>query len=276
MLEKISFFKYSATGNDFILIDNRAKRFTGAEKKLFFELCSRKTGVGADGMLLIESPRRPDCDFTMRYFNRDGRESEMCGNGARASAYHAATTNLAASSMQFEVSGDLYRAEVAQDRIKLVMQEPRDLRLHLGVLQTLAIPAITKMTEGGYVNTGVPHFVVFVDSVEQVEVENAGRALRYHRAFAPAGVNANFVEIAGETCLKIRTYERGVEEETLACGTGAAAAALIAHELRGLKFPLRLLARGGELVVSREAHSNRLLLEGRVKRIFTGEFERWN
>lgn len=276
MPEKIPFIKYSATGNDFILIDNRGQRFTGAERELFLDLCRRRTGVGADGILLIEAPRRRDCDFTLRYFNRDGREAEMCGNGARASAWHAAATKLAAARMQFEVSGELYRAEVAHDRVKLLMQEPRDLRRSLGVLQTISIPLAAKMSEGGFVNTGVPHYVVFVDSLEGVEVESLGRALRHHRVFAPAGANVNFVELAGDSCLKIRTYERGVEEETWACGTGAVAAAYLAHENLGWNFPIRLAARGGELTVSREAHGSRLLLEGRVKRVFSGEFELWN
>ncbi len=274
--EKIPFIKYTATGNDFILIDNRARQFTGGETNLFFDLCARKTGVGADGMLLIEAPRRADCDFTMRYFNRDGCESEMCGNGARASAYHAATHGLAETRMQFEVSGDVYQAEVSRDRVTLRMQEPRDLRLQVEVLHTLTVPASTRITEGGYVNTGVPHVVLFAEAVEQIDVESLGRALRHHPAFMPAGTNANFVEISGESCLKIRTYERGVEEETLACGTGAVASALLAHRVHGVNFPIRLLTRGGELVVSREAHSKRLLLAGQVKRVFTGEFEKWN
>jgi diaminopimelate epimerase len=276
MPDRIPFFKYSATGNDFILIDNRAQRFTGAEKNLFFDLCARKTGIGADGILLIEPPRHENCSFTMRYFNRDGCESEMCGNGARASAYHAKTINRVAPSMKFEVNGDVYHAEVVHDRVRLRMQEPRDLRLQVGALQTLGVPAPAELTEGGYVNTGVPHLVLFVEAVAQIDVENLGRALRHHRAFAPAGTNVNFIEIVDGSHVSIRTYERGVEEETLACGTGAVASALIAQRAQRVNFPVHLSTRGGELVVSREADSNRLLLEGQVKQIFTGEFELWN
>ncbi|MGH7496372.1 MAG: diaminopimelate epimerase, partial [bacterium] len=236
----------------------------------------RKTGIGADGILLIESPRHENCRFTMRYFNRDGRESEMCGNGARASAYHANTKDLAAPTMQFEVSGEVYHAEVVHDRVSLRMQEPRDLRLQVGMLQTPAVPWTAKLTEGGFVNTGVPHLVLFVETVEQIDVESIGRALRHHRAFAPAGTNVNFIEIVDAAHVRIRTYERGVEEETLACGTGAVASALIAQHMRGVNFPVHLSTRGGELVVSREAVSNRLLLQGQVKHVFTGEFEPWN
>jgi diaminopimelate epimerase len=276
MTEKIPFFKYSATGNDFILMDNREKRFTGAEKKLFFDLCVRKTGIGADGILLIEPPRHEKCGFTMRYFNRDGRESEMCGNGARATAYHAATNGIAAPTMAFEVGGDVYHAQVIRDRVKLRMQEPRDLRTQLGVLQTLSIALPAKMSEAGFVNTGVPHYVVLVEAVEHIDVETLGRALRQHRAFAPAGTNVNFIEIVDAAHVRIRTYERGVEEETLACGTGAVAAAFLAQRVQGVNLPVHLATRGGELVVSREADTNRLLLEGQVKCVFTGEFEPWN
>ena len=276
MSEKIPFCKYSATGNDFILIDNRAKQFTGAQKNLFFNLCARKTGIGADGVLLIEAPRRRDCAFTMRYFNRDGNESEMCGNGGRASAHYAATTKLAAPTMQFEVNGELYHAEVADGRVKLRMAKPHDLRLHPGVLPTLALPPSAGIAEAGYVNTGVPHYVVFVDTVEQVEVGTLGRTLRHHPAFAPAGANANFVEITGASRVSLRTYERGVEEETLACGTGAVAAALFAHRIHDMPFPIRLNTRGGELLVSHDADSGRLWLEGQVQRVFIGEFEPWH
>ena len=122
----------------------------------------------------------------------------------------------------------------------------------------------------------VPHLVLFAEAVEQIDVEKLGRSLRHHRAFAPAGTNVNFIEIVDAMHLRIRTYERGVEEETLACGTGAVASALIAQHAQAVHFPVHLSTRGGELVVSREADSNRLFLEGQVKQIFTGEFELWN
>lgn len=274
MSTRIPFSKYSATGNDFILIDNRAALFRGDEIAQFEKLCARKTGVGADGILLIEDPRREDCAFTMRYFNRDGRESEMCGNGARASAFHAFSTNLARSDMRFEVSGDVYEAAVAGAHVRLLMQPPRDLRLKPGAITAL-LPR-TEFEEGGFVNTGVPHYVLFCSNVEGVEVETIGRALRHHPAFAPAGTNVNFVEVLDASHLKLRTYERGVEEETLACGTGATAAALITHLQHGAIFPLHLQTCGGELIISRDPQTDRPLLEGQVQLVFTGELELCN
>ncbi len=290
MTSRVPFFKYSATGNDFILIDNRARQFRGDEVALFESLCGRKTGIGADGILLIEPPRREDCAFTMRYFNRDGRESEMCGNGARASAYHAASTKTASAEMCFEVNGETYRAWVEGERVQLLMQTPRDLRLRPGVVLShekintplaplkggIAKTGNANLEEGGFVNTGVPHYVLFASNIDKLDVETIGRELRHHPAFAPAGTNVNFVEALDQSHLKLRTYERGVEEETLACGTGATAAALITHLVHGAAFPIHLQTRGGELLVSRDAGTGRFVLQGQVKRVFTGEFEPCN
>lgn len=294
MTSRISFFKYSATGNDFILIDNHERQFRGDETGLFAGLCARKTGIGADGILLIEAPCRAECAFTMRYFNRDGRESEMCGNGARASAYHAASTKLASDAMRFEVSGEVYHAWVAGDRVDLLMQTPRDLRVKPGVVASFNKKISTllkgrvaraeeivndeemKLEEGGFVNTGVPHYVLFASNIDMLDVEMIGRELRHHPAFAPAGTNVNFVEVRDPSHVKLRTYERGVEEETLACGTGATAAALFTHLIHGAAFPLRLQTCGGELVVSRDVATERFVLQGHVERVFTGEFELCN
>ncbi len=319
MTSRIPFRKYSATGNDFILLDNSTRIFNGNEVALFEKLCARKTGIGADGILLIEKPRRGECDFTMRYFNRDGRESEMCGNGARASAYHAATTKLAANAMRFEVSGEVYHAWVEGEQVKLLMQAPRDLRLRPGVVSSFnkkddtffnspleggqggvaryrkhdelkMIDAhedtpLTPLTplkgeivlhEGGFVNTGVPHYVLFAANVEELNVATLGCALRHHPAFAPAGTNVNFAEVLAPSHVKLRTYERGVEEETLACGTGATATAVLTHLIHGHAFPIRLQTCGGELLVSRDAATERFVLQGRVQRVFTGEFELCN
>ncbi len=342
MTSRIPFYKYSATGNDFILLDNRKRQFRGDETALFEKLCARKTGIGADGILLIETPRRPDCDFTMRYFNRDGRESEMCGNGARASAFHAATTRLAAGAMRFEVSGDVYHAWVEDEEVRLLMQTPRDLRVRPGVvsffnkkddaphhshleggvaqyhkqeaLQTQSDTPLTPLKggiadesflnspreggqggvdgqaeiqtksdtplkggfhveEGGFVNTGVPHYVLFVANVDAINVDALGRELRHHPAFAPAGTNVNFVERLAPSRVKLRTYERGVEEETLACGTGATATALFTHLIHGDAFPINIQTCGGEIIVSRDAATERFVLQGQVERVFTGEFE---
>lgn len=274
MSSTIPFIKYSATGNDFILIDNRRRILNGDETALLHEMCGRKTGIGADGILLIENPRRADCTFTMRYFNRDGRESEMCGNGARASAYHAHTHGIAPAEMYFEVSGDRYHARVENDRVRLRMQPPYDLRPQPGALKTLEQPIALALEEGGFVNTGVPHYIVFVNDVSKAPVTALGRTLRHHPAFAPAGANVNFVEMVSPSHLKLRTYERGVEEETLACGTGAVASAWLAHLRHHMSFPINLTAPGGELCVEQESVSGRLTLAGNVRKTFTGEYLR--
>jgi len=271
MSTPVPFTKYSATGNDFILMDNRSKRFIGDERALLQSLCARRSGIGADGILMIEHSNRADCAFKMRYFNRDGGEAEMCGNGACASAYHAASHGLAPAKMSFEVRGEPYDACVSGNRVRLRLQPPRDLQLAPGVLDQTAGTKSAGLQEGGFVNTGVPHYVVFVNSVDRVDVESLGRELRQHPAFSPAGANVDFVEITRDGCLKLRTYERGVEAETLACGTGAVAAALIAHTKMKLSLPLTLITPGGRLRVLKEAVSDHLLLEGEVRLVYTGQ-----
>jgi diaminopimelate epimerase len=272
----IRFAKLSATGNDFILFDNREKIFHGDEKHLLQTLCMRRVAIGADGVLLIENPRaqnhrapgaKPAARFTMRYFNRDGRESEMCGNGARASAYYAFRHGLAPAEMQFDVSGDIYHAAVTGNRVRLRMQKPRDLQLAPRVLEE------KEFEEGGYVNTGVPHYVLFVPDVEPVDVAGLGVKYRRHKNFQPAGTNVNFVAAKGAAHLSLRTYERGVEEETLACGTGAVAAAIFAHLKKQMPFPIQLTTRGGELTVYGDEHFEKLELEGEVRLVYYGEFD---
>jgi diaminopimelate epimerase len=281
----IRFTKLSATGNDFILFDNRKNLFRGDEENLFRTLCTRRLAIGADGILLIEqsarrrgqraeglalspppSALRPP-NFTMRYFNRDGRESEMCGNGARACAFYAFHHGLAPAEMQFEVSGDLYHAVVNGNQVRLRMQKPWDLKLNPNALEE------NGMEEGGYVNTGVPHYVLFVPEVNQVDVAGLGVKYRYHPAFQPAGTNVNFVAVDSASHFYLRTYERGVEEETLACGTGAVASAVFAHIKKHMPFPIRVTTAGGELTVYGDPELARLELEGEVRLVYYGEFD---
>ncbi len=285
---RIRFTKLSATGNDFILFDNRDNLFRGDEEKLFRTLCTRRVAIGADGILLIEKPQVGKsasvqvkscelqtfklanlqiCHFTMRYFNRDGRESEMCGNGARACAYYAFQHSLAPAEMQFEVSGDLYHAVVSGKKVRLRMQKPWDLNLTPHALEDAG------MEEGGYVNTGVPHYVLFVADVDQVDVAKLGVKYRHHPVFQPAGTNVNFVSIVGRSNLYLRTYERGVEEETLACGTGTVASAVITHLQKQTPFPIHVTTRGGELIVYGDSEFKKLELEGEVRLVYDGEFE---
>lgn len=278
----IRFAKLSATGNDFILFDNREKFLRGDEERLFRTICTRRVAIGADGILLIEPrvvngrPRRLQYDapgsassalFTMRYFNRDGRESEMCGNGARATAYYAFRHGIAPAEMHFEVSGDLYHAIVTGNRVRLRMQKPWDLDLTPQALEE------KRLEEGGYVNTGVPHYVLFAPDVEHVDVTGLGLKYRHHPKFQPAGTNVNFVAIDRASHFYLRTYERGVEEETLACGTGTVAAAVLAHLKKQMPFPIQVTTRGGELTVYGDAPLETLELEGEVRLVYYGEFE---
>ena len=278
----IRFAKLSATGNDFILFDNRDRFFRGDEERLFRTICTRRVAIGADGVLLIEQSAKrgarseterhapdalPSAHFTMRYFNRDGRESEMCGNGARASAYYAFRHGIAPAEMQFEVSGDLYHAVVAGNRVRLRMQKPWDLDLTPRALEE------NVLEEGGYVNTGVPHYVLFAPNVEPVDVAGLGVKYRHHPKFQPAGTNVNFVAIDRPSHFCLRTYERGVEEETLACGTGTVAAAVLAHLKKQMPFPIHVTTRGGELTVHGDAQLEKLELEGDVRLVYYGEFE---
>ncbi len=268
----IRFTKLSATGNDFILFDNRENLFRGDEEQLFRTLCTRRLAIGADGILLIENPqtsalRFTPSRFTMRYFNRDGLESEMCGNGARAAAYYAFRHNIAPAEMQFEVSGDLYHAVVIENKVRLRMQKPWDLKLNPNALEEKNIE------EGGYVNTGVPHYVLFVQDVNQVDVEKLGKKYRHHSTFQPAGTNVNFVAVKEPAHLHLRTYERGVEEETLACGTGTVASAVLAHLKKQIPFPIHVTTRGGELTVYGDNNFEKLELEGEVRLVYYGEFD---
>lgn len=261
-MSTLHFTKLSATGNDFILFDGRDLALPGDLTSFFRRLCQRRTGVGADGILLIESS--PTADFRMRYFNADGRESEMCGNGARAAAYYAARRGIAPPEMRFEVSGHEYHAEVEGNLVRLRMQPPRDLRVDLGVLHE------KDLEEGGFVDTGVPHFVIFADDIDRIDVTGIGRKYRHDPAFQPRGTNVDFVKVVSPHSLRVRTYERGVEAETLACGTGVTAAAVIADHLHRVEFPVTIEVLGGRLRLSR-GPGDAPVLEGTVDHIYDGD-----
>lgn len=261
-LSEITFYKYSATGNDFILFDNRAGHFTGQEVDFFREICQRRTAVGADGVLLIENSS--EHDFRMRYFNADGSEA-TCGNGARSAAHFAFHHRIAASDMTFTVGGEVYSAQVNDQAVKLKMSAAREVNIDVHVVEEAGFE------EGGFVNTGVPHFVLFCENLEQVDVNKIGRQYRRHVRFQPAGANVNFVQIVSITKIKLRTYERGVEEETLSCGTGCLASAFLAQLAGRTKLPTEVVTRGGTLLVALDPRDKRLLLTGNVALIYEGK-----
>ncbi len=234
----LRFTKMNGAGNDFVLIDNRSAALRLSRQQIAF-LCDRHRGIGADGVLLVEPPEA-GADFRMRYYNSDGGEAEMCGNGARCFSRFVNELAGPLSNVRFETQAGIIQADFDGDLVKLGMSQPHDLVLN----RSLDIGGVKLSTH--FVNTGVPHVVTFVDDITSVPVQQWGSEIRNHPAFRPKGTNANFVKEVEPGRLIIRTYERGVETETLACGTGVTAAGLIYAALSNAPSPVRLQVRGGD------------------------------
>src|SRR5215472_5583422 len=215
----LRFTKMNGAGNDFVLIDNRAGAFQLNATQIA-RLCDRHRGIGADGVLRLENASN-HADFRMRYFNADGGEAEMCGNGARCFARFASKLAGARQNISFETQAGVISAELKRDLVTLLMTEPTDLRLNAKV------PVVDETKTVHFINSGVPHVVIPVPKIDDIDVRREGAAIRYHKMFSPKGANVNFVEKQAPNKIAIRTYERGVEDETLACGTGIVASALI-------------------------------------------------
>lgn len=266
-MNSLDFFKMSGSGNDFIIIDNRKGAIDANNVcDLVRKVCRRKLSVGADGFILLEESQR--ADFAWKFFNADGSEAEMCGNGGRCAARFAYLRGIAGKEMSFETLAGVISAEILEDRVKLEMGAPKSISLD----QSLFMEGEEHLVN--FINTGVPHVVAFVDDIEECQVVSPGRKIRYHERYRPAGTNANFVCVNDRANMVIRTYERGVEDETLACGTGAVASVLIGH-LKGLvSSPVTVKTRGGILTV----HFKRLkegfeevFLEGDARVIYAGQ-----
>ncbi len=236
-MPKVHFTKMNGAGNDFVLLDNRAGnlQLTGSQ---ISRLCDRHRGIGADGVLVLE-PAANGADFRMRYYNADGGEAEMCGNGARCLARFTSEIAGPLEQLSFETPAGLIAAALGRDGVTLQMSEPHDLRLNLDV------SALQQKIRCHYIDSGVPHVVIPVESIAKVNVREIGSAVRHHAVFAPRGANVNFIERRGSG-IAIRTYERGVEDETLACGTGVVASALIFAATEGAGSPVRVLVKGGD------------------------------
>ncbi len=266
---RMPFWKMHGAANDFILVDDRQGTFPARDGEWLAKIMARRTGVGSEGVLLIQSSDR--ADFRMQFFNPDGREADMCGNGARCIARLAHDLGVAPATMTFETRAGPVRAEVRGPQVLLHLMDPKDWRLN----RTLQLGGQTVAYH--FVNSGVPHAVVVEENVEAVNVQELGSGIRRHEDFAPAGTNANFVQVTGPQSLRVRTYERGVEAETLACGTGMIACAVIAGRLALVKAPVRVVpASGDELQVDftlREGGAEQVTLLGPAEYVFRGELE---
>jgi diaminopimelate epimerase len=265
----LRFTKMNGAGNDFVMIDNRAGEVQ-LQSEQIMRICDRHRGVGADGVLLLEKGSN-GADFRMRYYNRDGGEAEMCGNGARCFARFANKVANTPEKISFQTPAGLIRGELHGELVTLQMSEPKDLRLDLDVAADGAKEHVH------FINSGVPHVVVPVTKIEDVDVRKRGEALRRHREFSPAGANVNFIEKRGPKKISIRTYERGVEDETLACGTGVVASALIFAATENVDGPISITVRSGsELSVDFKRAGDEftnVTLTGPAEFAFEGEIE---
>lgn len=230
----------NGAGNDFVVFDNRDQSLDFSKEKIA-HICNRQRGVGGDGLLMVEPAQNGVADFRMRYYNADGGEAEMCGNGARCFARFANLLNdNQFETTSFETIAGIIGAEFIGDEVRIELSTPFDQQA--GVDLDLDGENFTVYA----INTGVPHAVVFVDDLKSIDIIRFGSAIRYHEHFSPAGTNANFVEIQANGSIAIRTYERGVEGETLACGTGMVACAIFHHEMNGTEVPIQVRVAGGE------------------------------
>ncbi len=262
------FVKMNGSGNDFIIIDNRDGAITGPRvPHLASMLCRRKFSIGADGLFLIEPS--DTVDFRWRFYNSDGSEAEMCGNGGRCVARFAHSRGIAGDEMKFETAAGIIRATIlGPRRVKLQMVPPSGLTLD----EKLPLGGTTLTVSA--VNTGVPHVIAFVNDLDSCPVVETGRAVRYHPSYKPAGTNADFVRVLSDHTLEVRTYERGVEDETLACGTGVVASVLIAAARGMVTSPVEAVTRGGETLLVHFSRSENgfdsIFLEGDTSLVYQG------
>lgn len=253
----IPFYKYQGTGNDFVIIDNRHLYFNKNDTKRIQYLCDRKFGIGADGLILLEEDETTN--FRMMYFNADGRKSSMCGNGARCMVAFARFSGLIKDKAVFTAIDGMHYATIKEDIVKLQMQD---------------VSRIDRFPTHVFLDTGSPHHVQLVENLEAVDVKITGKKIRYGK-YGEKGSNINFVEKTNKDTFVVRTYERGVEDETLSCGTGVVAVALAMHAIGETHSEIiTLQTPGGDLKVSFEKEETgykNIYLEGPAKQVFKGE-----
>jgi diaminopimelate epimerase len=259
---KIAFSKYQATGNDFVIIDNRQLQLSFSKEQIE-QICHRKFGVGADGLMLIEN--HPQYDFKLEYYNSDGSQS-LCGNGSRAAVQFAFSLGIVHGKTTFEAYDGPHEAEVLPTGIIRLKMNPVD--------------QVTTVDRDFFINTGSPHYVQFVADIENHPIVTEGARIRYSDPYKPGGTNVNFVKKISSDSIFVRTYERGVEDETLSCGTGVTAAALAASQL-GFSSPVKIKTLGGDLQVEfktsqggiQSPRYTDIFLVGPAKMVFQGELE---
>ena len=269
-MDSLPFVKMSGAGNDFVVIDNRSLGRALTREQIAF-LCDRHFGIGADGLLAVEPADQSEADFRMRYYNADGGEAEMCGNGARCFARFVHPLRRAqAEKVRFLTPAGLITGEYVSDEVRINLTAPTETRVNQRA--DFGWGEI----EYHFMNTGVPHAVVYIPDVEQAEVVAHGRAIRRSPIF-PRGTNVNFVQVTDSGKLIVRTYERGVEDETLACGTGVVAAALLTNRVQRLALPLCVKVRGGDvLTVDARTEGDAfhdVTLTGPATEVFSGEIK---
>ncbi|AHM60477.1 diaminopimelate epimerase [Flammeovirgaceae bacterium 311] len=255
-MSKLQFYKYHGTGNDFIMIDNRQEVFDKENLALVRQLCHRRYGIGADGLILIENS--PETDFEMIYFNSDGSKS-FCGNGSRCAVYFARFLGIVNDNAEFKAIDGFHEAYMLNDQVYLRMRN---------------VDRVEQFEEDMFINTGSPHYIRFVKELADMNVVDEGKKIRYSELYKAEGTNVNFAEPTHEGKLYVRTYERGVEDETLSCGTGVTAVALASTYL-GYASPVKLVTPGGQLQVAFKTKGNDqftdIYLSGPVTPVYVGE-----
>ncbi len=258
---KIEFYKYQGTGNDFVILENRNNKYDNLTAKQVKHICNRRFGIGADGLMLLSN--HAELDFEMVYYNADGNESSMCGNGGRCLVKFAKNQGMYKVTYRFMAIDGPHEADIdLHDIVRLKMKDVNKVAYHSG---------------HAILDTGSPHFVRFANNVEEIDVVESGRDIRYSKQFAKEGINVNFVETTNEDGIFVRTYERGVEDETLSCGTGVTASALMnAHNAKGFNR-VKVKTPGGQLSVEYnkidDEHFENIWLCGPAELVYKGEIE---
>ena len=266
----LEFTKMNGAGNDFVLVDNRSQKVK-LDRDQIIHLCHRQRGAGADGVILLVPCSSGKADWAWDFYNNDGSAAEMCGNGSRCFARFVQKLTGKKDGFTFETGAGIISAAFNGDRVTVSLTPPKDLRLNQQVPLSAGAETVHSL------NTGVPHAVVFVPDADQAMVQQLGREIRRHPHFAPKGTNVNFVQRLGPSSIRVRTYERGVEGETLACGTGLTASALISAKLHQFNSPVKVQVQGGdELEVSFKQNNgdfSDVRLTGPADFVFEGRIE---